>query len=130
MKIYSVLIKKNRQGKISDLVVLKEGFSYSALFFGGFWFLYHKMWREFLVLLVISYLLVSPHDFLPRFDQVFLIIALGFMVAFNANYWFAEYLKKCGYEFIDLVPGLDCDEARFNFIKNNELQFDESLLNP
>jgi hypothetical protein len=130
MKTYSILIKKNSEQKITDLVVLKDGFSYSALFFGGFWFLYHKMWREFLALLLVTFVLGSPHGFLPKFDQIFLLIALSFVVAFNANYWFVENLKKCGYEFVDLVPGLDEDEARFNFVKNQEIRFDDSFLNP
>ena len=82
------------------------------------------------MLSLINYLLTSPHGFLPKFDQIFLLIALVFIIAFNANYWFLEHLKRQKYEFIDLACGLDIDDAKFNFIKNNKLQFDESILNP
>src|SRR4051812_36267366 len=104
MKIYNALIKKNSKGKITDLILLKEGFSYAAFFFNGLWFLYHKMWREFLAVLLVNWALASPH-FLPEFDQIFLLIAFVFITSFNANYWLVEHLKKQNYELVDLVPG-------------------------
>jgi hypothetical protein len=134
MKIYNVLIKKNPEGKISDLVFLKEGLSYPALFFGAFWFLFHKMWREFLALLLVNIALTLPHNILPEFDRLFLQFALAFIVAINANHWLLQHLRKSGYELIDLVVGANSDEARFNFVKSfstdNRVQFDASIMEP
>jgi hypothetical protein len=82
MKLYSALIKKNEEGKISDAKLLKEGFSFFAFLFGPFWFFYHKMWREFFALLLADVAL----GFFVGFDQLFLEISLVFIIALNANY--------------------------------------------
>jgi hypothetical protein len=129
MKLYSTLIKKNKEGKISDAVLLKEGFSFFAFLFGPFWFFYHKMWQEFFVLLVLTIAL----GFFGEFDKFLLESALAIIVALNANYWFGEHLKKKNYEFTGLVFGSNLANAKLRFAANfsdNISDFDDSILNP
>ncbi len=129
MKLYSALIKKNEEGKISDAKLLKEGFSFFAFLFGPFWFFYHKMWREFFVLLLADVAL----GFFVGFDQLFLEISLAFIVALNANYWLAEHLKKKSYQFTGLIFGENSTVANLRFVQNFDSEisaFGEEMLNP
>ena len=137
MKIFNALIKKNSAGKIEDVVLLKEGFSWAAFFFSGLWFLYYKMWKEFLMLMLVNVALVSFSKISSDFDKISLEIAFVFIVALNANYWLCEHFKKKNYEFVGLVFGDDCAGAKLRFIKNLEADqklsaddFDDSILNP
>jgi hypothetical protein len=118
MKIYNALIKKNKEGKIEDLILLKEGFSFFAFLFSGLWFLYHKMWKEMLAVVLINIVFVKLADFSVSFDDIFLQVALIFMIALNANYWFCQHLISKGYQFSGMSFGANCDEARLNFVKN------------
>lgn len=138
MKLYNALVKKNKEGKIEDVILLKEGFSFFAFLFSGLWFLYHKMWKEFFVVLVLDIILIFFAKISSPFDKFALEIALSFVIALNANYWFCEHLKKhCGYEFFGLVFGQNKANAKLRFISNleadcgpNQPQFDDSILNP
>jgi len=137
MKIFNVLVKKNSDEKIEDIVLLKEGFSWAAFFFSGLWFLYHKMWREFLAIVLINIAIASLGKIFSDLDQILLEIALAFIIALNANYWLCEHLKKKKYEFVGLVFGDDCVSARLRFVQNLEAghklvasDFDYSILNP
>jgi hypothetical protein len=134
MKIYNALIKKNKEGKIEDIILLKEGFSFFAFLFNGLWFLYHKMWSEFLAILLVNFLIAYMGDFLPVIDKILLEISFIFLVALNANYWLCEYLKKKDYNFVGLVFGHDKIHAKLRFLKNlkadSNPEFDYSITNP
>jgi hypothetical protein len=111
MKLYSVLLKKNNYNEIEDLALLKDGFSFSAFCFGALWFLYHRMWREFVVVIMVNLLIV----FLPLFtssDKLILSLGISFIIAFNANYWRSEFLSKKKYQFFGVFFGKDCEDAR------------------
>lgn len=127
MKLYNALIKKNFEGKIEDIVLFKEGFSMMAFLFSAFWFLYHKMRKEFVVMLVANFVFAfaGKYNFLSGFDEFCLQVAFFLIVALNANYWLVDDLKKRGYEFVGLVFGSNVADARVRFIKNLE---DEKLL--
>lgn len=118
MQPYSALIKKNKEGKIEDVVLLKDGFSFSAFLFNGLWFLYHKMWKELLAVVLINVVFAKLADFSPGFNNIFLQASLIFMIALNANYWFCQHLINKGYQFSGISFGANCDEARLNFVKN------------
>jgi hypothetical protein len=127
MKLYSVLTKENREGKIEDVVLLKEGFSYPAFFFSGLWFLYHKMWQEFFALLLINFAFITLGNISANFDQLFLEIAFLFIVALNANHWLGEKLKRSGYNFNGLVFGNNHAEAKLRFADNFKADYDVDL---
>lgn len=130
MKLYSVLIKKNPAEKIEDVVLLKDGFSWLAFFFSGLWFLYFRMWKEVLVLIVVNVAFAFFAKISSGFDRALLEIAFIFMVALNANYWRAESLKKRGYEFAGLVFGANQIDAKLHFVDGLDAEFAETILNP
>ncbi len=120
MKLYNALIKKNQTGKIEDIILLQEGFSIMAFLFSAFWFLYHKMRKEFFVLLAVNIVFVcfAKFNFLSGFDEFCLKMSLFFIIALNANYWLVDDLKKRGYEFVGLVFGSDSANAKMRFVEN------------
>ena len=139
MKLYNALIKKNKEGKIEDVKLLKDGFSWLAFCFSIFWFFYHKMWKEVFALLVVSIMfsLLEVAGILSGFNKVFVEVLFTFMIALNANYWFVESFKKQGYEFVGLVFGSDLASAKMRFISNleqeeglNTYQFGDAIINP
>lgn len=137
MKLYNALIKKNKEGKIEDIILLKEGFSCAAFIFSSFWFLYNKMWKESLVLMATSifFTVFCASGSLSGFDETMLEISLLLIIALNANFWLAEDLKKRGYEFVGLVFGSDRVNAKMRFIKSlegelDDIEFDDAIMNP
>lgn len=136
MNIYNALIKKNDNGKVEDIIMIKEGFSWKAFFFNTVWFIYHRMWKEIAILLLIGITFSFVAKLSSDFDKVTMQIALFFMVALNANNWLCEKIKNKGYEFAGIVFGSNATHAKLRFVKrmqNNELdeeQFGDAFLDP
>lgn len=126
MKLYNALVKKNSSGKIEDFILLREGFSFSAFIFSGLWFLYHKMWREFLLLILINCAFVFLGKFLSNFDHILLEAAFAFMIALNANSWRCEHLKTKNYEFAGVIFAQNLSDAKIRFVKGFEKNCDEN----
>ena len=55
MKLYNALVRKNESGKIEDIIMVKEGFSWQAFIFNTIWFIYHRMFKEIIILLLIGF---------------------------------------------------------------------------
>ncbi len=130
MKTYNALIKKNNKGEVEDLVLLSEGLSCKAFVFSGLWFLYHKMWKEVVALMLINFALVSFTKIFSDLDKTLLEIAFLFVVALNANYWLCDHLKKKGYEFIGMAFGEDALSAKINLLRDVELSFSNQVFDP
>lgn len=130
MKLYNVLVKRNPAGKIEDIVLMKDGFSWLAFFFNGLWFLYYRMWKEFFVLILVNAAFIFFAKISSNFDRVLLETAFIFMIALNANYWRAEHLKKKSYELVGIVFGANRIDAKLHFVDGFDEEFDEAILNP
>ena len=138
MKLYRGLVKFNKNGKIEDLVVIDDSFSWKAFFFNPFWFLFHKMWIESLLFFLIFIFLNHVYKF---GEYGFLMyIFLIFMIALNSRFWYCDFLiKRKKYNFVAMIFGENSVEAKIKFInqislknkENNEnIIFSDSLLNP
>ncbi len=130
MKPYSALVKKNRKGEVEDLVLLKEGFSWQAFIFSGLWFLYHKMWKEIIALILINAALILFTKVFSNSDKILLEIAFIFIIALNANYWLCDHLKKKKYEFVGIAFGDDVLSAKFNLLRDIHLDLSHKILDP
>jgi len=138
MKLYRALVKLDKNNKIENVIVVDDGFSWKALLFNPLWFLYHQMWIEFIMFLLIFFcfgLFSSFGDY-----DIFMKLSLIFMIALNSKTWYIDYLIKYKkYTFVGVVFGSDAVEAKIKIIEqiklNNkenpeENMFSESLLNP
>lgn len=130
MKLYNALVKRNPTGKIEDIVLIKDGFSWSAFLFSGLWFLYYRMWKDLLALIAVNFAFVFLAKISSSFDRIFLEFGFFFLIALNANYWRADHLKKKGYEFVGLVFGANQIDAKLRFVEGLEDEFSEAILNP
>ena len=126
MKLYNSLVRRNKKGEIQDVLLIEEGFSFLAFLFSGFWFFYHKMWKEAFFLIAINIIFALIFN---GFEQKIFEIIFIFLVAVNAKYWLNEHLKKKGYEFLGLTLGSNLTNARLKFITNLEDKndFDQSI---
>ncbi len=136
MKLYNALVKKSELGKIEDIIMIKEGFSWKAFLFNAVWFLYHRMWKEIFILLIISFAFGFIANLSNDFDKASLQFALFFMVALNANFWLCDKFKRKGYEFVGIVFGNNSTNAKLRFVQKLQLkefdeeQFGDAFLNP
>lgn len=121
MKVFNALIKKNDEEKIVEILMVKEGFSWTALFFSAAWFLYHKMWQEFLVVLLVFFSFEILAKFLAPADKFLIEIMFNFLVALNANYWRCQHLKRKKFQLVGMYFGDSSDQAKVNFIKDSEV---------
>ncbi len=137
MRLYNALIKRNSEEKIEDVILLKEGFSFFAFCFGPFWFLSHKMWNEFFVLIALNISFAFFANDFFRSNKILLEILFSFMIAINANYWFGEHLRKKNYQFVGLIFGSSKSNAQLRFAQNfspnsqnNINEFGDAILDP
>lgn len=120
MKLYNALVKKNNRGDIEDLVLVKEGYSFWAFLFGFAWFLYHKMWKGAITLIVVSAVLANL-DSLYLFNELggngkaILTIFFALIISINANYWLGAHLEKEGYSFAGTAFAKTAIEAQIRF---------------
>lgn len=136
MKLYNALVKKNQLGKIEDIIMIKEGFSWKAFIFNAIWFVYHRMWKEIIILLAISFAFGFFAKMSNDFDKASLQLALFFMVSLNANHWLCDKFKRKGYDFVGIVFGNNSTNAKLRFVQKLQKkefdtdQFGDAFLNP
>ena len=138
MKLYKGLVKFDKKGKIEDIIVVDDSFSWKAFFLNPLWFLFHKMWIEFFLfsLVLVAFIYVfsfGAYNFLMQ-------ISLLFMVALNSKNWYEDFLvKRKNYLFLAMIFGNNKTEAKIKFInqislknkENNEkIIFSDNLLDP
>ena len=138
MKLYKGLVKFDKKGKIEDIIVVDDSFSWKAFFFNPLWFLFHKMWIEFFLFLLV--LVVFIHVFSFGAYNFLMQISLLFMVALNSKTWYEDFLvKRKNYLFLAMIFGNNKTEAKIKFInqislknkENNEkIIFSDNLLDP
>lgn len=118
MRLYKVYAKKSEQGKINDIIVFKEGFSFMALFFNLVWLLYNKLWLKFIQCILILFIAGN----LPNTHfEVFVNVVVALSIAFYGHDWFSEKLvKRKGYIFEGYEFVKNRDEALLKFISCNK----------
>jgi hypothetical protein len=131
MKLYNVLIKKNSADEIEDIVIIKDGFSLNAFLFSALWFLYHKMNKEFWILIAFNILFaVAAKIFnFSYIDDLILQTSFFYLVAINANNWLIEDLQKKDYQNLGVVFGKNLVEAKIRFIDKFSLENPNQIKN-
>jgi hypothetical protein len=120
LSLYSSFIKKDKDGKVEDIAMVREEFSFLALFFSLPWFLLHKMWQSSfaLILTEIAFVKLTNVNIISGLDLVFLNLALLLAIGMNANYWHGQYLQKKGYKKKSYVLAQNEEEARLKAMKS------------
>ena len=96
-----------------EAVLVKEGFSWPALFLGPFWALWHGLWAVALGWFAGALFVGLLADTWPRADSVFVIVflALNLLFAAEANELRRRALVRRGWREAGIVGGLDHDAA-------------------
>lgn len=125
--IYNCFVKKDENLVVTDVVLLKEGFSWSAFLFSGVWFFYHKMWREFFAIILVNILFSLVAKTISDFDQIAIQCAFAVIIGLNANYWRGKNLLKKDYEFLGSILSQDDCDANLQFVKNFKIGSSEMI---
>lgn len=120
LKLYSSFIRRDKDNKIEDIAIIRETFSFLALFFSLPWFLCHKMWKISLILVLFEIFIIKLFtlSIISGFD--IFVINLGFLllIATNANNLYGRYLQKKGYQKANFVLAQNEEEARLKSMKS------------
>ncbi|MGE3871615.1 MAG: DUF2628 domain-containing protein [Parvibaculaceae bacterium] len=108
----------NRPGKgADDVVFLREGFSWWALFFPLPWLVIKGMWIVLLIALGVQFAIWALAEALGLGDAIRLILSLSInlILAFEGNNLLRWTYERRGFEELGLVHGDDQDEAECRF---------------
>lgn len=109
MNLYSIYISEySEQQDQSDLVIIKQGFSFWAAIFSFFWVIYHRIWKGvfFLVFMALTLTLIGDHTIRFVIDM-----ALLFTFGFLAEDILEKHYKSKGYKISDIILANDEEEA-------------------
>ena len=138
MKLFNAYIKKSEDNAIDDLVFIKDGTCYQALFFNIIWFLYHKMWKISLILLVLMVALFQKSAIADNYLALFVVtLSASLWISVNANEWYSRFLEKKDYQFSGCVFAKNKEMAKLRFIEGylesrsgNSNLFSAAILRP
>jgi hypothetical protein len=102
------------------LAFVREGFSWVALLVPLVWLLYHRMWIEFVVLILVyvGLQLAFGGDAQGQALTTWAALALSVLFAFEANDLRTASLERRGYRLAGVVSGRDrVDAERAFFVK-------------
>ncbi len=99
------------------LAFVKEGFSWPAFFVPLLWLIYHRMWIELIVLLLvyIGLRFAFGTDAQGPAFMAWASFAIGVLFAFEANDLRAASLERRGYRFAGAASGRDRVDAERSF---------------
>lgn len=120
MRIYTVFEPATRTPRLDDpgnVIFLKEGICWPALFFPLPWFLYHRMWLAAGVYVVASIALGLVGQWLgpQEFPAALLGLAFGVIVAFEANELRGGQLRRRGFRHVATIAAEDLTQAEARY---------------
>jgi hypothetical protein len=124
MRVYTV----QKPPADSNAVVLKEGFSWWAFFFGPLWFLWHGMWASAILVVLLFYGVSYLTDYLNVVPPLAAVPALGLnvLVGLNARDWRRMVLTRRGYRFAGVVVADSQEQAEWTLIHRSFAETPES----
>ena len=125
MKIYRIFLKKDKNGKIEDLILIKEGFSIFTFIFQGFYLLSKQLWLEATILFgIIIFSNILKYYFKILFISIPLQLGVLLYYSFEFNDLFTKRLIKDGYEYLGYSSGKDEKEAKLKFLDTFTKSYD------
>ena len=114
MKSYSIFVKKSKNDEsIDDVILVKEGFNFYALFFNILWFLLKKMWICSAVVTTVICLICYVFSYSVATSIISLILIF---IGFEANNLLIKKFQKNNYYFVGYSSGNDEKEAKLRFL--------------
>lgn len=122
MKTYTVHLNPQEKNETRQIVFVKEGVAWPALFIPFFWLLYHRLWLEAAAYLGLSLILSAGLTFLGQdgFTLALLSFLLQLMVALEGNELRRFKLERKGARMAAVVRAADEEEAEERFLRSYE----------
>lgn len=119
MKTYTVHLNPQEKTEARQIVFVKEGISWPALFVPFLWLLYHRLWLEAAAYLGLSLILSAGLTFIGQggFALGLLSFVLQLMVALEGNELRRFAMERKGGRLAGVVRGADIDEAEERFFR-------------
>jgi hypothetical protein len=118
MEIYTVHLRQERQGRENNIVLVMEGFCWSALTLSVFWTLWHRMWWVALGLISIL-LIINGIIYVLGVDALaswFLFTGVAVLYGLLANDLRRWSLARVGFLENAVVLGDNQDKALARFL--------------
>jgi hypothetical protein len=123
MRVYTVHIPPATRHQ-ADPVLVKEGFSWPAFFFGPIWALAHRMWLVAVALVALD-LIVSVALDATRISSVteaVISLAIAVLVGAHGNDWRRRSLDRHGFRDAGVVAARNVDEALARYLDTTILR--------
>jgi hypothetical protein len=118
MRLYAVHLRRHGLDLDRDIRLVKDGFSWPALFLTFVWALWHRLWWEAAALFVASMALntAAAHWGLDAISQLAVSLGLAMLAGTLGNDLYAWKLQRSGFAFRGVVAGKDSDHALLRFL--------------
>jgi hypothetical protein len=120
-KVYTAHVR-GRGRADSDIVFVKDGFSWPAFFFTVLWALWHRLWLFALIVLAGGSAIGLVGDLLeldPLTDAA-IGLAWAVLVGYEANDARRRALSRRDFDFEDIVLGQDLSQAEHRFFLKHQ----------
>ena len=113
MRIYLVHISTKVDERKQMPIILRDGFSCPAFLFTAVWAVWHKLWKQALMIILIWVAGGSFLYYLGAADFLYFLAFLGFalMVGFIANDFLSKALCRRGFQLVGLVAAKNSEFA-------------------
>ena len=121
MQTYSVHVRRSGLDPDRDVVLVKEGFSWLALFFSFLWAAWNRLWTVSIGIILVMSLSGAITGFLNLNPGLTGLIHLGMgvLIGFVAFDLQRYTLTQAGFEQVDLVVAESKQNAERQFYDNN-----------
>ncbi|HEX6977751.1 MAG TPA: DUF2628 domain-containing protein [Alphaproteobacteria bacterium] len=116
-KPYTAHVRRRGPWRESDVVLVKDGFSWPAFFFSFVWSLWHGLWMFTLVIIVGTVALGLASELLAIDPVTEAAAGLGWslLIGFEANDARRRALARRGFDMTGIVFGANVGEAERHF---------------
>jgi len=106
-QIYTVHVHPDRKEPSERVELVREGSSFWAFLFNGFWLLYHRLWIPFFIYLALAIYIVEGGERVGFNESTIAILQVGLqlLLAVNAHDIQRWALKRRGYVMQGVVIG-------------------------
>ena len=126
MNVYTVHMRRHGLDQDSDIVLVKEGFSWPAFLFTVLWALYNRLWVVAAIVLLAFVSLELVARYLGISEAVLMVaeVGLSVLVGFLAHDCRRESLTRAGFENLDVVIADNQTSAEQRYFDRNPAMAD------
>lgn len=112
MKIYQILTKSNSK----DVFFIEESFSIFAFIFQSLWLIYHKLWFQAILVLIVQYIIfkIVDNNYINTDLGLIFELMIAIILAIFAKTWYIKKMKNNNYQ-LSVIVAKNLDDAKLHF---------------